>query len=444
MPNDPTVPADGSPETPASPAPDTVTSPSQDQSGGTATASADAGTVPSGDGTDHGSSQNGHGDGDTPMVEPPALSLKDQRAYATYSTCKQMKKPLPPGFTPSKAVLAYWKWKSQAAGDGVPRKENGSGDGAKADGEASPAPAAESKDPIVRLRAQYATLDKDKVEEVMAADWYLEHLPDGAAISREDLVDMKPDARVKLAVSLKKRDGNMARMAGQASPRQTPPKRPADGSPSATLPANKPAPQAQPKIDVLSDAPQEVRDALGMLDEPEAKALTDFIAGKIQPPKTEPEEETEAEEAPQFSPQEERLVRGNVKLLETEAAKEFPWLTQKGAKEMVAERVKALAERLNLWPAVLTDFDQLRSMYFDAATVVFSREIKGSKTATAQAAAVTAPAVRAPQARAARGARELSQSELRSIASRAAREANGNPEENKRLFAKYREEARGS
>lgn len=444
MPEDPTTLTDGSLDQPATETAHTATNPSGSPSSEPAPSPAgDVDTPPRGDDPESSAIQNGSSEGNAPMAEPPELTGKDVSSYAIYAACKELGRPLPRGFTPSKRVLDYYRWKQKAAGDGAPGTEKGPADGGQPSGKAAPAPAVDKKDadPMVRLRAQYATLPQDKTDEVMGADWYLE----SHGFDRATLVDMKPDVRVQLAVTLKKRDGSVARMAGQASPRQTP-RRPADGSRPATLPANKTAPQAQPKTDdVLNDAPQAVRDAIELLDDSEADQLRQWIAQKAQPPA--PAEEPEADpaaDAPGFDDREARLVRGNEAVLMSEATKEFPWLNQAGARDAVAIRVKSAAERAGEWPGILLDLDRLRVSYFDQASVYFAREIKGSKTMTAQAAVVQSPAVRAPSPRAASGTRELSQSELRAVASRAARDARGDARENDRLFQKYLAEARGS
>ena len=443
MHEDPTTPNDGSLDQPATQTPHTAANPEGDNRSDLAPSPAgDVDTPPGGSDPESSAIQNGEGEGNAPMAEPLELNEKEARNYAIYAACKELGRPLPRGFTASKRVLEFFRWKQKAAGDGAPGTEKGPGEGGQPSGKAAPAlAAAKTADPSVRLRAQYATLAQDKVTAIVDADWYLE----SHGIAPAVLVDMPPEARVHLAVTLQKRDGSVARMAGKASPRQTP-RRPADGSRSATLPANKAAPQEQPKTDdVLNDAPQAVREALELLDPTETEAIRQWVSQKAQPPKTVEEPEPEPEdESPVFDAREERLVRGNAAILKAEAAKEFPWLSQPGAEDAVAVRVKDAAERTGEWPGILTDLDRLRKLYTREASLYFLGEIKGSKTAAAQAAVVQSPAVRAPSPRAAGGTRELSQSELRVVASRAAREARGNYTENDRLFQKYLNEARGS
>lgn len=429
MPDDSLPLVDGSSEQPANATPDTATNPEQVQGANDATPATAAGEAAQDAATpDSGAVQNGSSNGDMPKAEPPQLTDSEADKAAWYMTVGSW----PKGYTPSKNVRAWVEWKKGRSA-GVPEGKKGSGDGEPSSGATAPVPVAEKKveDAATKLRAAYATIPADKVQGVMEADWYLEH----HGVSRETLVDMKPDARVHLAVTLKKRDGNVARLAGQASPRQKPPERPADAAKQP--PANKADPNPQVNDEVMSDAPQEVRDALSVLDDAEAKAVVDFIKNKTKQPEAEPE-------VPDWSPAEQRLIQGNVQLLEREAVAEFPWIGQQGAKDMVTARVKAFAESVGVWPEVLTDFDRLKAIYFDQAYLVQARDVKGSKTVAAQAAAVTATAVRPPQGRSATGPRELSQSEIDRVSARAARDSRGNRQENSRLFQKYMAEARGS
>lgn len=430
MPEDSLSLVDGSPAQPATATPDTATNPEQAQGADAATPVSTGGETAQDAATPAvGAVQNGSSNGETPKAEPPQLSDSEADKAAWYMTMGTW----PKGYTPSKNVRAWVDWKKGRVA-GVPKGEKGSGDGEPSSGETAPAPAADKKvtDAATKLRAAYATIAPEKVQAVMESDWYLE----GAhGISRETLVDMPPDARVSLCVSLKKRDGNVARLAGQASPRQKPPERPAD---AAKPPANKAGPTPQVNDEVLSDAPEGVRDALAMLDDEDARKVIDFMASKAKA--AEPEEP----EVQEWTPSEQRLIRGNVSLLERESLVEFPWIQQAGAKEMVTARVKAFAESVGVWPDVLQDYDRLRAIYFDQAYLVQARDVKGSKTVAAQAAAVTGSAVRPPQGRSATGPRELSQGEIDRISARAARESRNDRSENSRLFQKYMAEARGS
>lgn len=437
----PTTPVDASPAQPSTTPPMPESTPDRANGGGAETPPTGGGETNANEAPSSEATAERNNDGKpSGKAELPPLSHAEAVQYATLKTCHQLGRPLPPGFTPKKSVLE--RFEAEKAADDAAKKpvEESKGGGPAPSSEAK-APVPRSDDPLVALRSTYATTDPAKVDELIGADHYLQY---NAKILPATLVDMPPESRVQLAVALRKRDGDVARLAGRASPgnKNGPKSTPPDGK---ALPGTKADQTPQPKTDdVLSDAPDDVREALKLLDPAETEALAKFIQAKTAPPpKSEPEPETE--DQPIFDEREQRIVRETVRLVETTAEREFPWLAQPGGKEQVAAKVKAVAEQLGQWPQVLMDYDLLNRIYTDAATAVFGKELKASKVATAKASAITAAPVRPPSQAVRSGPpRELSRTERVAIAARAAREANGDPDLNARLHKQYIEEAQRS
>lgn len=441
MPEATSTPVDASHANPSAPTPTPESAPAPDNAGAHETAPTGAGGTPAADAASpEATAERNNAGTESGKAELPPLTGAEATQYAILKTCHQLGRPLPPGFTPKKSVQERFD-RERAAGNAANLPDTPKDSGGQKPSNTAKAPVPGADDPLVKLRAGYATADPAKVDALISADYYLQA---NAKFDPAALVDMKPELRVQLAATLKKRDGDVARMAGRASPsdKGKPKATPPDGKP---LPGKTAEPPQQPKTsDVFSDAPAKVREALSLLDEEEAKALSEFIAAKATPPpKPDAEDDPAPEDEPVFDAREVRLGQAHARDVEREAEKEFPWLKQPGGRQMVAAKVQAVAEQLGMWPRVLLDYDLLSRMYTDAASAVFGKELRASKMAAVKAAVITEAPVR-PPSRAARNGppRDLSQTERVQIAARAAKDAKGDPKRNAELFKQYLEEAR--
>lgn len=378
MPTDPASPAHDSPASPETGAPETVTNPSRDQTPeqSTAPASAESG-APAGSprGQAGGSPQKGPAKGDDSKELSQPITAKEAYAVAIYRHSGKW----PQGYTPGKRVLAELKRVTGSSaeepggnsvdGGGTPSGEaaeapdgSGKGDAQAGDGGDKPS-----------LGAQYAEYERAHGDGtmLMAVDFELTN----RGFTEEELLDLKPERRVDLARKFRSQRNDPSRSPAPSGP---PRGRNAVAGDNRPLPAGKPAdPPSQVQTDdPLSDAPAEVREALELLGEDEAKALRSHIAGKLA--KSQPAPEPEERE---YTQGERALAQGNIALVRSRLEAEHAWLKQPGAWDRLGQRLMDYANLIGVGGELTLNLEMLESSARKVLDVVQSRDVREAKTA---------------------------------------------------------------